>query len=170
MFARLRSRTQEQKGFTLIELLVVVLIIGILAAIAIPAFLGQKKGAQDANSKSLLRNAAIAMESYYSDNQNFDYVANGGAAATAATEMAKIEPNLSWQVSGGLTSSKLNQVTVDLNAAYDAYALNTVSASGNAFSYVRDYQAKTLKCKAANTTAPATATNVGACAAGVSTW
>jgi type IV pilus assembly protein PilA len=68
MLKRLRERAGSEKGFTLIELLVVMLILGILAAIAIPAFLNQRQKASDAQIKSTLRTAATAMETYSTDN------------------------------------------------------------------------------------------------------
>ena len=60
-----------QKGFTLIELLVVILVIGVLAAIAIPSFLNQREKAQDACAKSLLMSARTAMETYLTDYGNY---------------------------------------------------------------------------------------------------
>ncbi len=71
MLTRLRHRAQGQEGFTLIELLVVILIIGILAAVAIPAFLNQKGKANDANVKSDVNTAQTAEETYFTDGQTY---------------------------------------------------------------------------------------------------
>ena len=86
MLARIRKAMDEnESGFTLIELLVVMIIIGILAAIAIPVFLNQRKNAVDASYKSDLRTIANEMESYYTDNEVYPA---GVAAATAAGAVA----------------------------------------------------------------------------------
>ncbi len=87
MLSKLRRRAEDEKGFTLIELLVVILIIGILAAIAIPAFLNQRAKAYDANAKSSVRTAATAMETYATDN-------NGDYTNATIAKLQAIEPTL----------------------------------------------------------------------------
>lgn len=63
---------QEENGFSLIELLVVILIIGILAAIALPAFVGQRSKGQDADAKSNARNLVSHLESFYATEKTYD--------------------------------------------------------------------------------------------------
>jgi type IV pilus assembly protein PilA len=83
-FRRRCQRSRDQRGFTLIELLVVILIIGLLAAIALPAFLNQRSKAQDVEAKSAVRNARTTLETYHTDRSTYDT----DAAALIALEPA----------------------------------------------------------------------------------
>lgn len=71
MFARLIAARKDEEGFTLIELLVVIIIIGILAAIAIPVFLNQRASAAKASLTSDARNGAVQIETYFTENQAY---------------------------------------------------------------------------------------------------
>lgn len=101
MFQRLRER---EEGFTLIELLVVIIIIGILAAIAIPTFLNQRQKGWDSAAKSDLKNAAIAQESYYTSASPPAYTDN------AADELATEGFNATADVDLTVTLSAVNTV------------------------------------------------------------
>jgi type IV pilus assembly protein PilA len=82
-----RLNGEGEAGFTLIELLVVMLILGILAAIALPAFFNQKDKAGDARAKEYAHSAQVAMETFFTDHGTYE-------GATKA-ELVKIEPTLS---------------------------------------------------------------------------
>ena len=125
MLRKLRERAQEEKGFTLIELLVVILIIGILAAIAIPSFLNQRSKGNDAEAKSTAVTAAQAAETCATDN-------NGVYTSCTEAALQSIEPTLNDAAARLVVTPGANNYSVVVTSNRDSNAATfTLSRSSD---------------------------------------
>jgi type IV pilus assembly protein PilA len=133
----IRRRLNDERGFTLIELLVVILIIGILAAIAIPSFLNQKDKANDAAAKSYVRNMQTAQETYFTDNS---------AYANSVATLVGVESSLSDYPDGVAAD-----VTATGSATGFTIAARSKGTSGVTYTITKNGSTVTRSCAPVST-------------------
>ena len=131
MLQNLRDRAKDESGFTLIELLVVILIIGILAAIALPTFLGQRQKAQNSSAQSDARNMVSHVESCYTDTQSY---------INCDSELELGQTGLAWGAGD-------QQVLVVNPATADGYVINAKSKSGCTFTITKSAASGSVRSK-----------------------
>lgn len=139
MIQKLRERSGSESGFTLVELLVVMLILGLLAAIAIPSFFNQRDKARDADAKSGVRTAETAMETHATDN-------DGVYGGITAAGLIVIEPTLADSDLQDPTAATVNALPGD--DADNSYTVTVNSENTpNTFSITRHSDGTTdLSC------------------------
>jgi type IV pilus assembly protein PilA len=167
MLARIRkAMAEKEEGFTLIELLVVMIIIGILAAIAIPVFLSQRQKGYDASVKSDLRTIANELESYNTDQQAYPAI-TGGAVTTAGVTTVGTDTTTIRTSSGNVFTYALD--TVGTAAAGSSYCLTGINAKGT---HAWEYNSALggLQPASTFTAAPATPNVAPACFQGLATF
>jgi type IV pilus assembly protein PilA len=133
-----RLNGDKEAGFTLIELLVVMLILGILAAIALPAFFNQKEKAGDAKAKETAHTAQVAIETFATDH-------NGSYVGANMTELHAIEPTLSATEPAKAGEEGVKIVSPTTNG----YTIESTSSNGNDFEIVNTAGAMTYPCTTA---------------------